>query len=263
VIKNLVGTFKLSERRSCSLVGLSRSGYRYKAVKNKDGALKQRMLELAAKHPSYGYPVLHELLKAEGLVVNAKRTYRIYRAEKLQVRTKQRKKLIRPRLPLTVPIGRDIRWSMDFVNDQLSNGRRFRVLNVMDDYSREVVGQLTDFSISGARVARFLNELMTDRSKPDQIVCDNGTEFTSKAMFFWQEQSGVKLSFIQPGKPTQNAFVESLNGKFRNECLNQHWFQSIEQAVEQIDQWRYHFNHERPHSSLKFMTPVAFVNKAA
>ena len=147
--------------------------------------------------------------------------------------------------------------------NQLSNGRRFRVLNVVDDHTREMLGQLTDFSISGRQVARFLTQLVEERSKPDQIICDNGTEFTSKAMFFWQQDTGVKLGFIQPGKPTQNAFVESLNGKFRNECLNQHWFRSINEARSIIDQWREHYNHERPHSALNYMTPVAFANRAA
>jgi putative transposase len=131
--------------------------------------------------------MLHGLLKGEGLVVNKKRTYRLYTEQGLQVRTKKRKKLIRPRMPMVMPIEKDVRWSMDFVSDQLSNGRRFRVLNVVDDHSREMVGQLTEFSISGYQVARFLSQLIEERSAPDQIICDNGTEFTSKAMFFWQQ----------------------------------------------------------------------------
>ncbi|KZZ37872.1 transposase [Oleiphilus sp. HI0117] len=155
------------------------------------------------------------------------------------------------------------RWSMDFVADQLSNGRRFRVLNVVDDFSREMVDQLTEFSISGARVSRFLTQLIETRGKPDGITCYNGTEFTSKAMFFWSKETGVKLNFIQAGKPTQNAYIESLNGKFRDSCLNLHWFRSIEEARYEIDHWRHHYNHERPHSSLNYLTPVAFANQAA
>jgi len=253
----------LSERTACKLVGISRNGYRYEAVPSQDDVLKQRLKELAAQHKGLGYLMLHGLLQGEGLVVNRKRTYRIYSELALQLRTKKRKKLIRPRMPLVVPIDKNIRWSMDFVSDQLSNGRRFRVLNIIDDYSREMRGQLTDYSITGQQVARFLDQLIDQRGKPDQIVCDNGTEFTCKAMFFWQQDSGVKLGFIQPGKPTQNAFIESLNGKFRNECLNQHWFRSIEEARCRIDQWREHYNHVRPHSSLNYMTPVAFANRAA
>lgn len=263
VVKHITSTFAISERRSCALAGLSRYAYRYKVKPKQDDKLRVRMRELAAKYPRYGYLMLHSLLKREALVVNRKRTYRIYSEERLQVRTKKRRKLVRPRQPMVLPIGKNIRWSMDFVSDQLINGRRFRVLNIVDDHSREMVGQLVDHSISGARVAAFLSRMIEQRSKPDQVICDNGTEFTSKAMFEWQEDKNVKLGFIQPGKPTQNAFVESLNGKFRNECLNQQWFRSLGDAKEKIDAWRHHYNNERPHSSLEYMTPVAFANRAA
>ena len=155
------------------------------------------------------------------------------------------------------------RWSMDFVADQLANGRRFRVLNVVDDFSRELIGQLVSVSINGNMVSRFLDQLMETRKRPKSIVCDNGTEFTSKAMFNWSRDSKVKLAFIQPGKPTQNAFVESLNGKFRNECLNQHWFRTLEQAKYEIEQWRVHYNHVRPHSSLNHLSPKEVVEQAA
>lgn len=155
------------------------------------------------------------------------------------------------------------RWSMDFVADQLANGRRFRVLNVVDDFSRELIGQLVSVSINGNMVSRFLDQLMETRKRPKSIVCDNGTEFTSKAMFNWSRDSKVNLAFIQPGKPTQNAFVESLNGKFRNECLNQHWFRTLEQAKYEIEQWRVHYNHVRPHSSLNYLSPKEFVEQAA
>jgi len=221
------------------------------------------MLELAAKYPRYGYLMLHSLLKRETLVVNRKRTYRIYSEERLQVRTKKRKKLIRPRQPMVLPIGKNIRWSMDFVSDQLINGRRFRVLNIVDDHSREMVGQLTDHSISGTQVARFLTRMIDERSKPDQVICDNGTEFTSKAMFFWARDNHIKLNFIQPGKPTQNAFVESFNGKFRNECLNQHWFLSLHEARQEIRKWQHHYNTVRPHSSLNYLPPSQYAEKVA
>lgn len=253
----------MSERHACRVVGLSRTGFRYRAKPAADDATRKRLRELATTYPRYGYLMLHSLLKHEDLVVNKKHTYRLYTEEGLQVRTKKRKKLTRPRMPIMLPITRNVRWSMDFVSDQLSNGRRFRILNVLDDYSREMVGQLVDFSITGNQVARFLNHLRESRPLPDVITCDNGTEFTSKAMFFWQQDSGTKLGFIQPGKPTQNAFVESVNGKFRNECLNQYWFRSIEEAKAKIESWRQHYNFERPHSSLGYQTPVAFERKAA
>lgn len=263
IVVHLKSEFSISERRACALAGVSRTGYRYKVKPSNDGKLRARLLELATQHSSYGYLFLHRLLRTEGLVKNKKRTYRIYTEQGLQVRTKKRKKLKRPRAPMIVPSAPNERWSMDFVSDQLSNGRRFRVLNVIDDYSREMVGQLTDVSIGGRQVARFLNQLIEQRSRPDQIVCDNGPEFTCKAMFFWQKESHVKLAFIQLGKPTQNAFIESLNGKFRNECLNQNWFRSIDEAKRTIDLWRDHYNTIRPHSSLNYLTPLAFANQAA
>lgn len=256
-------TFHLSERSSCKLAGISRSGFRYHHKSDKDKSIRLRLLELAKRHPSYGYLFLHSILKTEGLVCNRKRTYRIYKELGLQVRTRKRKKLVRPRLPMVVPSSVDMRWSMDFVSDQLANGRRFRVLNVIDDYSRQVIGQLVSFSINGRQVADFLDRLIDQRKKPNQITCDNGTEFTCKTMYYWQQQTGVKLGFIQPGKPIQNAFVESLNGKFRSECLNQYWFKNIEEAKELIMQWRNHYNTKRPHSSLNYLSPVDFVKQAA
>ncbi len=218
---------------------------------------------MAAQYPRYGYLLLHNLLKAEPLFINKKKTYRIYQEEKLHVRTKQRKKLQRNRCVTLLPNKANERWSMDFVYDQLANARRFRVLNIIDDYNREIVGQLTAFSISDSHITRFIAQIRQTRELPKQIVCDNGTEFTCHAMFFFAEEHHIKLEFIHPGKPTQNAFIESFNGKFRNECLNQHWFRSIEEAKEIIEQYRRHYNHERPHSSLNYMTPVAFAKKAA
>ena len=156
IVSYLKSRFKLSERRACQLAGLSRTAFRYMSKPSKDKPLRKRLLKLAKDHPSYGYLFLHGLLRAEGLVKNRKRTYRIYNEEGLQVRTKKRKKIIRPRMPMVVPIGKNIRWSMDFVSDQLANGRRFRVFNVLDDYSRDMIGQLPDFSINGGQVARFL-----------------------------------------------------------------------------------------------------------
>ena len=201
------------------------------------------------------------MLKTEGLVINPKRTYRVYREEGLQVRRKWRKKLNRPRIPMLVPDSINQRWSMDFVSDQLANGRRFRVLNIVDDYSREIVLQIVDFSISGLRVARELDRL--DRKLPKTIVCDNGPEFTCKAMFFWAKKTGVKLHFIQPGKPTQNAFVESFNGKFREYCLDLHWFASLHDARSIIRNWQDHFNHVRPHRSLGKLPPAVFAKRVA
>lgn len=263
VAQHLMAAFRLSERVACKLAGLSRTALRYEPKTNADSSLRQRLKALATLYPRYGYLMLHGLLRGEGMVKNRKHTYRLYTEEGLQVRTKKRKKLTRPRQPMEVPTAVNQRWSMDFVSDQLSNGRRFRVLNVVDDYSREMVGQLVSVSISGRQVARFLSLLIEQRGKPNKVICDNGTEFTSKAMFFWCKETGVSLGFIQPGKPTQNAFVESLNGKFRNECLNQHWFRTMDEARYEIDLWREHYNTIRPHSSLNYMSPVEYAKQAA
>jgi putative transposase len=237
---------------------IHRSVLRYESRRD-DSLLRERLKTLAAEYPRYGYTLLHGMLVAEKLVVNAKRTYRIYREEKLQVRTKRRKRLgKKPRVEIPVPTGPNMRWSMDFVSDQLASGRRFRVLNVVDDYTRECVRQIVDYSIGGERVAHSLDELATSRGLPKQIVTDNGPEFTSKAMFLWSQESDVKLHFIEPGKPTQNAFVESYNGKFRDACLNEHWFLTIDDARRIIESWRIHYNTVRPHSSLGNRTPEQF-----
>jgi putative transposase len=252
---------RVSERRACRLVGFSRSAA-WRPLKGRDdGALRTRLKALDEQCPRYGCPTLYDMLRAEGLVGNPKRTYRIYREKSLQVRRKRRKKLTRPRVSLSVPTWANDRWSMDFVSDQLASGRRFRVLNIVDDFTRECVLQIVDTSISGHRLARELTDL--DRPLPKKIVVDNGPEFTCKAMFFWAKKAGVKLHFIQPGKPTQNAFVESFNGKFRDYCLDMNWFASIEDARSSIDDWRTHYNHVRPHRSLGKKPPAVFAKDAA
>lgn len=249
-----------SERRGCRLIGVSRSTVRYQAHGPDDSTLRSRLKALAEKYPRYGYPTLHDMLRMEGLVENPKRTYRIYSEEGLQVRRKRRKKLIRPRVPMVLPTRQNERWSIDFVSDQLATGRRFRVFNIIDDFTRECVGQLVDTSISGARMVRFIDTL---GRLPEKIVCDNGPELTSKAMFFWAKERGIKVQFIQPGKPTQNPFVESFNGKFREYCLDMHWFRDLDEARYEIDSWRKHYNDEKPHSSIGRMPPSLFAERAA
>jgi putative transposase len=261
-VGHLQSTYDISQRRACRLVPISRKALNHvRARPSMDAELVVRLRALAERYPRYGYLMLHELLRQEGLVINRKRTYRLYTGLGLQVRTKRRKKLIRPRVPMLVPSALNQRWSLDFVSDQLANARRFRILNVIDDYSRECVLQVVDFSISGERVARELDQIT--RALPKTIVCDNGPEFTSKAMFFWATRNGVKLHFIQPGKPTQNAFVESFNGRFRDGCLNQQWFRDIDDARSIIKDWRKHYNEQRPHSSLGYLPPKVFAHKAA
>lgn len=253
----------VSERRACRLAGISRTAM-WKPLKGRsDTELRNRLKQMAERYPRYGYPTLHEMLRTEGLVQNPKRTYRIYREEGLQVRRKRRKKLTRPRIPMALPTRVNERWSVDFVSDQLANGRRFRVFNIVDDFSRECVAQVVDFSISGLRLTRELDRISERRPLPGKIVCDNGPELTCKAMFFWAKKRGVKLHFIQPGKPTQNAFVESFNGKFREYCLDLNWFAGIDDARSTIDTWRKHYNHVRPHRSLGRKPPALFAEEAA
>ena len=232
---------------------------RHQAGRPDRAAVRARLRTLAAAFPRYGYKLLHELLKREGLVVNAKQTYRLYREEQLQVRRKKRKRLpTRARVPLPQLDGLNQRWSMDFMSDQLATGQRFRILNVLDQYSRECLGQLVDFSISGARVSRLLEQLASERGRPQTIVLDNGPEFTSKALFLWAQRPGVRLRFIQPGKPSQNGLVESFNGKFRDACLTEQWFVDLAEACRQIEAWRIHYNTVRPHSALGFLSPEQF-----
>ena len=259
-----------SERRACRIVGLSRSVQQYRPLPKDDGAAIKRMKELASESRRYGYLRLHAMLRWEGLVVNHKRTYRLHTEHGLQVRTKKRGKLPRRgRVAPQVPERPMQRWSLDFVRDQLADCRRFRVLNIVDDHSRFCPCQIVDVSIPGARVARFLDDLALRIALPEEIVLDNGPEGTSKAMFDWSERTGVRLRFIEPhshtckacvavqlDKPVQNAFVESFNGKFRDECLNLHWFRSLRHAREEIGRWRNHYNNKRPHSALGYLTPT-------
>jgi putative transposase len=253
-----------SQRRACRLVGLHRSTADYSPIQKDDAEVRDRLGSLAAENKRYGYLRLHALLRREGLVVNAKRTYRLYTEAGLQVRTKKRRKLPRrDRVPAVTPIRPLQRWSADFMSDQLANCRRFRVLNIVDDCTRECPGQIVDFSISGERMARYLDELAMAIGLPEGIVLDNGPEGTSKAMFEWAERTGVQLRFIEPGKPVQNAFIESFNGRFRDECLNQHWFSSIRHARQEIENWRVHYNLQRPHSSLGYKTPNEFAAERA
>ena len=260
LVKELVSAGRHSERSACEIVGISRTAYRYQGQQAaKDGELEAALLAKAKQYPHYGYKMLHGLLKNAGLVVNKKRTYRLYKKHELELRTKKRKKLC-PLHRVPVPPQRvNECWSMDFVHDQLSDGRRFRVLNIVDNFSRECVGQMVAVSITGKGVADYLSKLIDKcEAKPVSIVCDNGTEFRCKAMFHWSRDHQVALDFIQPGKPTQNAFVESFNGKFRDGCLNQFWFRSIKEAKELIEDWRIDYNEVRPHSALGYQPPSVF-----
>jgi len=204
------------------------------------------------------------MLKREKLVVNHKRTERIYREEKLSLRLKKRKRrLVAVRIELPKPERPNQRWSMDFVHDALWSGRKFRALTIVDDCSRESPAIEVDTSLGGRRVCRVLDRLAETHGLPEVITTDNGPEFISKALDQWAYEKGVKLHFIQPGKPTQNAYVESFNGKFRDECLNDNWFSTMQQAKDIIEKWRLDYNEARPHSSLGGISPSEFLKTIA
>jgi putative transposase len=212
------------------------------------------------RRPGFGYRRLGYFLREEdGLRFNHKRLLRIYRSEGLGLpRKRPRKRLWQRPRPLVPAILPNERWSIDFVADQLGSGRRFRIFTIMDDYTRQWPMTIVDTSISGTRLVRALEELGKTRPLPKAIVCDNGTEFTSGAFLSWAEKRGVELRFIQPGKPNQNAFVESFNGKLRLECLNAHWFSTLDDARRAIEAWRVDYNDVRPHSSLGETPPAVF-----
>jgi putative transposase len=216
-----------------------------------------RLKELAAARPRFGYLRLHMLLRREGWRVNRKRVYRLYREEGLQVRTKKRRKKIatRVRAPQSEATSRDERWSMDFVSDQLVGGRRFRVLTLVDLYSRECLAMRAGFSIKGGDVAAVLDGLKRNGRKPKTITVDNGSEFTSKELDTWSYLNDVKLDFIRPGKPVENCYIESFNGKLRDECLNMNLFFTLAQVEQTMRNWLHDYNHVRPHRSLGGVPP--------
>ena len=250
----------LGRRRACRVIGLAPSTFYYRSSRAPPEELLEKMRAVAGKYPRRGYRYLHTKLRRAGVIVNHKRFYRLYRAEGLALRRKRRKhyKAAAQRVrapPATRP---NDRWSMDFVSDALACGRKFRTFNVIDNCTRECLGIEVDFSLPGARVARALDEAAAQRGYPTTIVCDNGPEFAGKVLDQWAFEHGVTLDFIQPGKPVQHAFIESFNGKFRDECLSQSWFSDIHTARSEIADWRRDYNHERPHSSLDNKTPAEF-----
>lgn len=252
-----------SQRRACQLVGVAPKVYRYRTRRGDDGALRARLKVLAAERRRFGYRRLHLMLKREGVSVNHKKLFRIYREEKLVVRKRGgRKRALGTRAPTTIPQGPNQRWSLDFVSDALADGRRIRVLAIVDDFTRECLALIADTSLSGARVARELDAVIARRGKPHVVVSDNGTELTSTAILVWQQAQGVEWHYIQPGKPIQNAFVESFNGRLRDECLNETAFRSLGHARELIAEWRDDYNGRRPHTSLGGLTPAEFATRS-
>ncbi|MEP9371300.1 IS3 family transposase [Mesorhizobium sp. KR1-2] len=258
-VAHLKAAFGMSERRACKAIGCCRMTVRYETTRPDDRALRERMREIARERRRFGYRRLHVLRKREGHVVNHKKLFRLYREEKLAVRRRGgRKRAIGTRAPMLVPLQPNERWSLDFVSDQLTDGRRFRILAVVDDCTRESLALVADTSLSGLRVARELNRLIAERGKPKMIVSDNGSEFTSNAILAWADQARLEWHYIAPGKPMQNGFIESFNGRLRDELLNETLFSSLAQARAALNIWRTDYNAARPHSQLGWQTPDEF-----
>lgn len=252
--------YRVSERHACRLLGLARSTHRYRARKAEhDGPLRARLKELAARRMRFGYRRLTAMLVREGMPANHKRVYRLYREEGLAMRIRQRRR-IRGSGVVTNPAATrpNQRWSMDFVSDCVSTGKVIRMLTLVDDCTRECPGIEVDTSLGGLRVRRVLDRIASERGLPEAIVVDNGPEFRGRALAAWSEERRVRLEFIQPGKPVQNAYVESFNGRLRDECLNANWFTSLSDARRKIESWRQDYNQQRPHSSLGYLPPAEF-----
>ncbi|WP_246341097.1 IS3 family transposase [Aminobacter ciceronei] len=258
-VAHLQSVMGLSERRACFFVGADRKMIRYLFRRPPETELRGRLRDLANERRRFGYRRLFILLRREGEASGINRIYRLYREEGLTVRKRRaRRRAVGTRAPILVEAKPNARWSLDFVHDQFACGRRFRVLNVVDDVTRECLAAIPDTSISGRRVARELTELITQRGTPGMIVSDHGTEFTSNAILAWSKDHEIKWHYIAPGKPMQNGYVESFNGRMRDELLNESLFFGLDHARSAIAEWRQDFNTARPHSSLGYQTPAAY-----
>lgn len=252
--------YQVSERRACALVRFSRASHRYPSIADGQDVLRMRIKEIAAVRVAYGYRRIHVMLAREGWRINHKRVYRIYRQENLTMRTKAPRRRVScrrriERAPATQP---NASWSMDFMTDQLFEGTRFRVLTLVDNFSRECLAAEVGQRFTGEQVCAVLDRIAAERGLPAEIRVDNGPEFTSKALDLWAYAHGVKLDFSRPGKPTDNAFIESFNGLLRKECLNLHWFLSLDEARQKITEWKIEYNEIRPHGSLGNHAPQEY-----
>ena len=263
-VAHLKDQFQMSERRACKLIKADRKMVRYQSIRSPETALRERLRSIANERRRFGYRRLFIMLRREGEPSGINRIYRLYREEGLGVRRRKgRKRAVGVRAPILVEARPNARWSLDFVHDQMANGRRFRVLNITGDMTHECLGAIPDTSISGKRVARELTAIIERRGKPGMIVSDNGTELTSNAIFAWCKDNKIDWHYIAPGKPMQNGYVESFNGKMRDEPLNETLFFSLDHARTIIAAWMEDYNTTRPHSSLAYQTPAAYAEKFA
>ena len=256
--------YEVSERRACSALGADRASVRYRSIRPDDAAVRARLRELASVRRRFGYRRLHILLRREGIVMNHKKFRRLYREERLQVRRRGgRKRALGTRAPMVLPQGPNQRWSLDFVSDAFADGRRFRILAIVDDFTRECLALVPDTSLPGLRVVRELNVLIASRGRPAMCVSDNGTELTSMAILRWSQETRVEWHYIAPGKPQQNAFIESFIGRLRDELLNETLFTSLSYVREALAIWIEDYNTVRPHSALGNLPPAAYAKLSA
>ena len=262
MVAQVIATHGLSQRRACGLIEITRRSFRRPPRSDRNQELRQRLRALAEERRRWGCPLLYQLIRREGWRVNHKRVERLYREEGLSLRRhRRRKRLSHLRVVRQAPAAANQAWALDFVHDRLLDGRGFRALAVIDEWSRESLAIEVDLSLTGERVKRVLERLGSGRGLPAVIQSDNGPEFTGRVLDQWAYERGVKLQFIEPGKPIQNAFIESFNSRLREECLNEHVFLSLDDARGKIERWRTEYNRERPHSSLGHLTPEEFAAK--
>ena len=262
-VAHLCSSFEVSQRRACEVIGADRSSVRYLSSRPDDSVIRSRLRELAAVRRRFGYRRLLLMIRSEGVLINHKKLRRLYAEERLQVRRRGgRKRALGTRAPLTLPQGPNQRWSLDFVSDTLTDSRRFRILAVVDDFTRECIALIADTSLSGSRVGRELDAVISRRGRPAMIVSDNGTELTSMAILRWSQLTKIDWHYIAPGKPQQNAFVESFNGRLRDELLNE-TFLSLDHARELLAEWQDDYNTVRPHSGIGNQPPCTYARLTA
>lgn len=258
---HLQEAYAVSQRRACSVLKIDRSSMRYRRRRADDGPLRAKIREIASERRRFGYRRIHLMLKRRGEIMNLKKLRRLYREERLQVKRRGgRKRALGTRRPILLPDAPNRRWSLDFVSDAFTDGRRFRIFAVVDDFTRECLSLVADTSISGRRVARELDVVIHRRGRPATCVSDNGTELTSTAILEWSQDRRIDWHYIAPGKPQQNAFIESFNARLRDELLNETLFSSLDQARAALAAWKEDYNHARPHSALGNITPKEFAD---
>lgn len=263
-VTHLCDTHGVSQRQACKVLSVDRSTVRYQSKRGDDAEQRRAIKRIAREGKRFGYRRILVMLEREKIFMNHKKLRRIYREAGLQVRKRGgRKRALGTRRPMIVPEAANQRWSLDFVSDALTDGRRFRIFAVVDDHTRECLALVADTSLSGLRVSRELDRIITERGAPRTIVSDNGTEFTRMGVLKWVQQTGIEWHYIAPGKPQQNAFIESFNGKLRDECLNENLFSTLVEARQTLELWKEDYNTERPHSAVGNMTPNEFAMKSA